>query len=90
MQWISEVTASYLGRVETGGGVTEQSSKESKRADGGEKEEVEGGGGTKEQNPEGGTNDPRCGRVPPPPAPAITGSASRKPRDVTQTLVTPC
>lgn len=46
-------------------GVTEQTSKERKRDRGREKEEVESSGGTKEQNPEGGANDPRYGRAHP-------------------------
>ncbi|CAD1478753.1 unnamed protein product, partial [Heterotrigona itama] len=90
--WLLKIVVSYIpGEVQTGGKSQKKVQKREKKGHGGEKEEVEGGGGTKEQNPEGGASDPRCGRVkPPPPASPITGSASRKPHDVTQTLVTPC
>ena len=65
MQWLSQVTASYLVEYTGWWGVTEQTSKERKRDRGREKEEVESSGGTKEQNPEGGANDPRYGRAHP-------------------------
>ena len=87
-----KIIVSYIpGEVQTGGRSPNKVQKR-KKATEAKRRKVEGGGGTKEQNPEGGASDPRCGRVkPPPPASPITGSASRKPHDVTQTLVgTPC
>lgn len=52
------------GGVQVGGGSPNKLEKRGKEIEG-EKEEVESSGGTKEQNPEGGANDPRYGRAHP-------------------------